>query len=90
MAATKKETAKGYGARYGPRVRQKFTKISKEQRKLYKCPYCGYVKVKRLAVGIWKCRKCDSKFTSRAYRVEKLTSVTTVIQEDIVQVEANE
>jgi len=64
-------SAKRFGARYGTRTKHKFAKIEKEQRKKHKCPYCGQVKVKRVAVGIWNCRKCNSKFTGRAYTISK-------------------
>ena len=69
---TKKVKAAGrFGARYGAKPKHKFAKIEKEQRKKHKCPYCNYVKVKRVAVGIWLCRKCNSKFTGKAYSVSK-------------------
>jgi len=64
-------SAKRFGARYGAKPKHKFAKIEKEQRKKHKCPYCNYVKVKRLAVGIWHCRKCNSKFTGKAYSISK-------------------
>ena len=33
----------------------------------HKCPQCGFVKVKRKSVGIWKCGKCEYTFTGGAY-----------------------
>ena len=60
---------KRFGARYGRGVKLKFGKIEEEQRKKHPCPYCRAVRVKRVAVGIWQCRKCGSKFTGRAYTV---------------------
>ena len=48
-----------------------FGKIEKEQRRRHKCPYCNATKVRRIAVGIWHCRKCDAKFTGKAYSIEK-------------------
>ncbi len=68
-------SAKRFGPRYGTKPKYQFAKIEKEQRKLHKCPYCNQVKVKRVAVGIWHCRKCDSKFTGKAYTIAK-TSLT--------------
>ena len=63
--------AKRFGARYGRRLKQKYAEVEAMQKQLYACPYCSYQKVKRLAAGIWQCRKCDAKFTSRAYTVSK-------------------
>jgi len=64
-------SAKRFGARYGSKPKHKYAKIEKEQRKKHKCPYCHNIKVKRLSMGIWHCRKCNSKFTGKAYTVEK-------------------
>jgi large subunit ribosomal protein L37Ae len=64
-------SAKRFGVRYGSRPKHKFAKIEKEQRKSHKCPYCNYLKVKRVAVGIWNCKKCGSKFTGKAYSILK-------------------
>jgi len=66
---------KRFGARYGRTVKHKFARIEREQRKKYKCPYCNYTKVKRAAAGIWQCRKCKAKFTSKAYSVAKETVI---------------
>lgn len=63
--------AKRFGARYGRRLKQKYAEVESLHKKSLKCPYCSYVKVRRLASGIWQCRKCNSKFTSRAYTVSK-------------------
>ena len=66
----KLKSTKRFGARYGPRNKIKLDKIEEIQRSYQKCPYCTYQKVKRIAVGIWKCYKCDSKFTGRAYVIK--------------------
>jgi large subunit ribosomal protein L37Ae len=60
---------KRFGARYGRRPKVQFAKIESVQRAKHKCPYCNKVAVKRLAMGIWQCRKCISKFTSKAYTI---------------------
>ena len=64
-------SVKRFGARYGRRLKERFGKIETEQRKKQKCPYCSAIKVKRLAIGIWQCRKCKAKFTGKAYSVGK-------------------
>ena len=64
-------SVKRFGARYGRKLKLKFSKIETEQRKLHKCPYCNKIAVKRIAVGIWNCRKCKAKFTGKAYSVSK-------------------
>ena len=71
----KLKSTKRFGARYGPRNKIKFDKIEKVQRSYQKCPYCNYMKVKRLSAGIWECRKCNVKFTGRAYTVHKKVQV---------------
>ena len=64
-------SVKRFGARYGTKTKYRFGKIESEQRKLHKCPYCNKIKVKRVAMGIWQCRACDSKFVGKAYSVQK-------------------
>ena len=75
-------SAKRFGPRYGSKTKHMFAKIEKEQRKLHKCPYCSNVKVKRIAVGIWECRHCSSKFTGKAYTIGKpITAEEPVVEE---------
>jgi len=64
-------SVKKFGSRYGRKLKDRFGKIEAEQRKKQKCPYCSAVKVKRLAMGIWECRKCKAKFTGKAYSISK-------------------
>ena|SRR3989338_8120447 len=70
-AEEKSGIVKRFGARYGRKPKLKFSKIEAEQRKLHKCPYCNKIAVKRIAVGIWGCRKCNAKFTGKAYSITK-------------------
>ncbi len=68
MGKTKKVgPTRGLGPRYGSTVRKRYIKIIKELKKPHKCPQCGFARVKRESVGIWKCRKCDYTFTGGAY-----------------------
>lgn len=71
-----KGSAGKFGTRYGRTNREKFNKVDSMQKDTYQCPFCNYVKVKRVAMGIWQCNKCNAKFTSKAYTVTK-TAITT-------------
>lgn len=71
MAKKTLGTAKRFGPRYGKTVKDKVSLIEKSQRMQHKCPYCLFVKVKRVASGIWKCKKCGAVFAGRAYSPEK-------------------
>ena len=91
-------SVKRFGARYGRKPKLKFSKIETEQRKLHKCPYCNKIAVKRLSMGIWNCRKCNAKFTGKAYSVskiiipkeERLVEEPEAVNEEIEKQEAEE
>jgi large subunit ribosomal protein L37Ae len=92
--AKKAETFKGvkrFGARYGRRLRQKLGMIENLSRRLQKCPYCNFVKAKKVALGIFECRKCGAKFASRAYSplkkkaVVKVQADETLVEEKTVE-----
>jgi large subunit ribosomal protein L37Ae len=78
-------SAKRFGSRYGSKPKHKFAKIEKEQRRKHLCPYCSHLKVKRLSVGIWHCKKCNSKFTGKAYTVSKAISFEKAPEEEKIQ-----
>ena len=68
MGSTKKVKMAGrFGSRYGTKIRQRLVDVETIQRKKHKCPKCEQFKVKRLASGLFKCRKCGAKFTGGAY-----------------------
>ena len=69
------KSIKRFGARYGRKTKHKFAKVEAVLRGKHKCPYCNYEKVKRIAAGIWQCKKCNAKFTGKAYSIKKSTSV---------------
>lgn len=58
---------KGFGVRYGSSLRKRYMKVVVELRKPHKCPQCGFMRVSRESVGIWKCKKCEYTFTGGAY-----------------------
>ena len=67
-----KLSTKRFGTRYGARLKKKFAEIESQQKMTYPCPYCTYIKVKRVSMGVWQCKKCESKFSSKAYSVGKV------------------
>lgn len=65
---TKKVGSAGrFGVRYGRKIRQRIIDIEQKQKAKHQCPYCNKWTVKRLAAGIWECKKCSNKFTGKAY-----------------------
>jgi large subunit ribosomal protein L37Ae len=58
---------RGLGPRYGSTVRKRYVKVITELKKPHRCPQCGFVRVRRLSVGIWKCGKCEFTFAGGAY-----------------------
>jgi len=71
MATKKLKSAARYGARYGKRLKAKILAVESVQKKKQQCPYCMRATAKRLASGIWQCKKCSAKFTGAAYTVKK-------------------
>ena len=58
---------RGFGTRYGSTVRKRYNKVIAGLKKKHRCPNCGFVKVRRESVGVWKCQKCSYLFTGGAY-----------------------
>lgn len=68
MPRTKKVgPTRGLGTRYGATVRKRYRQVTAGLKHAHKCPQCGFVKVKRQSVGVWKCGKCQYTFTGGAY-----------------------
>lgn len=80
-------TTKRFGSRYGGGVKYVFAKIEALQKAKYKCPYCHNIKVKRVSKGIWQCKKCEAKFTGKAYTLPKKIALK---QEALEEPEAKE
>jgi len=57
-----------YGARYGKRLKNLVSNVEKVKNKRHKCPKCKMTYEVREAAGIWKCKKCGTKFAGLAYR----------------------
>ena len=75
--AQKLGSVKRFGPRYGRTVKHRLAKIEAVLKGKHKCPYCHADKVKRLSLGIWQCKKCNAKFTGKAYSIKK-----TIIKEE--------
>ena len=68
MARTKKVGSTGrFGARYGAKLRRRVLDIEKKRNEPTRCPACATRALKRQAVGLWKCSKCDLLFAGGAY-----------------------
>ncbi len=68
MPKTKKVgPTRGLGTRYGATVRKRYVKVITELKKPHRCPNCGFVRVRRVSVGVWKCGKCEYTFAGGAY-----------------------
>ena len=68
MAGTKKVGSTGrFGPRYGAKLRRRVLDIEKKTSEPVRCPACATRALKRKAVGLWKCTKCDLLFAGGAY-----------------------
>ncbi|MFH8080774.1 MAG: 50S ribosomal protein L37ae [Candidatus Aenigmatarchaeota archaeon] len=68
MGRTKKVGTTGrFGARYGGKIKEAVREIEKVQKQKHQCPSCKKNAVKRVAAGIWKCKKCGTKFAGGAF-----------------------
>ena len=67
MTTKKVKSAGRFGSRYGRRIRQLVIDVEQKQREKHQCPYCNKWGIKRLASGIFQCKKCYTKFTGKAY-----------------------
>ncbi len=76
VRGTKKVGAAGSkGPRYGVRVRRRIKDILERKSRWHVCPRCRHATVKRVASGIWRCRRCDFAFAGGAYRPIVTTAV---------------
>ncbi len=83
MAEVKKlGSVKRFGVRYGRKPKKKLAKIESTLRSKQKCPYCSRKQVKRIAIGIWHCRKCNTKFTGKAYSISQKKKKEKPVQKE--------
>ena len=68
MGRTKKVGSTGrFGVRYGAKLRRRVLDIEKRRHEPNRCPACATKALKRKAVGLWKCSKCNLLFAGGAY-----------------------
>ena len=65
-----------YGTRYGAAQRKTIKKFEITQRATYICPFCGKHTVKRVAVGIWRCRACGKSVAGGAWQLSTAPALT--------------
>lgn len=68
LGRTKKVGSTGrFGVRYGAKLRRRVLDIENKRKEPTRCPACATRALKRKAVGLWKCNKCDLLFAGGAY-----------------------
>ncbi|KAF8938708.1 60S ribosomal protein L37A [Dissophora ornata] len=65
-----------YGVRYGASLRKQVKKMEITQHSKYTCTFCGRDAVKRLSVGIWKCRGCKKTMAGGAWTLSTTAAAT--------------
>lgn len=66
---TKKVGSSGrFGPKYGKGVRDEIVAIERESKKVYECPSCHKMGLKRSSSGIWVCMKCGKRFTGKSFK----------------------
>jgi len=68
--AKKKGYLKGLGARYGIKLRKKYSVVHRVLKSKRKCPECGSLQFGRQVVGIWSCKKRGFKIAGHAYDIK--------------------
>jgi large subunit ribosomal protein L37Ae len=65
---TKKVGRTGWmGPRYGIRIRRRVLDIDTQKSARSACPKCSTVTIRRVASGVYECRRCGNRFASGAY-----------------------
>ena len=63
----KSKSAGQFGYKYGKKIRDKIIEVKRKSKKKYMCPACSRRAVRRVAAGVWICKKCGKKFASGAF-----------------------
>mmetsp|Transcript_24354 Transcript_24354/g.41907 ORF Transcript_24354/g.41907 Transcript_24354/m.41907 type:complete len:93 (+) Transcript_24354:154-432(+) len=65
-----------YGTRYGASLRKQVKKIEVSQHAKYTCGFCGKDTVRRVAVGIWRCKSCMKTLAGGAWTMNTSAAAT--------------
>jgi len=68
--AKKRTSLKGLGARYGIKIRKRYSLVHNTMKAKRKCPECGSFQFGRQVIGIWACKKCGFKIAGLAYDIK--------------------
>jgi len=68
--AKKRTSLKGLGARYGIKLRKRYSLVHHVMKEKRKCPECGSFQFGRQVIGIWACKKCGFKIAGLAYDIK--------------------
>ncbi len=70
--------------RYGLRIRRQYEAVLAKSKATYRCPRCGAEALRRVRLGIWRCKKCGFEFAGGAW--EPRTSVSTTAEAGLARV----
>lgn len=79
MGKLKKAGSAGrFGARYGLKIRKGVNSIEEKTRSHHKCPRCSTPSVKRISLGLWRCKKCDYTFAGGCWSPQTEAGKTVI------------
>jgi large subunit ribosomal protein L37Ae len=58
-----------YGTRYGAALKKMAKKLNESTSATYVCPFCGKDAIRRVAVSVWKCRRCNKILAGGAWQL---------------------
>ncbi len=65
-----------YGTRYGAKLRKQAKAIEMLRRTKFISPFCGKQSMKRVAVGIWRCKTTNRKIAGGAWELNTTAAIT--------------
>ncbi len=70
--------------RYGLKIRRRYDYVMSRAKSTYRCPRCGSEGVRRVMLGVWRCRKCGFEFAGGAW--DPKTSVASSAESSLRRV----